>query len=89
MSRNPSQKQMILEFLQRNGHITPKAAEINFGCMRLAARIKELRDEGHVIRMVKESGTNRYGKKMSYAVYFLEDTANEQKEQGEVCEIVQ
>lgn len=47
-----NQKEMILEWLEAHGTITPREAEIQFGCMRLGARIWDLRHEGHEI--VKE-----------------------------------
>lgn len=41
-----SQKQDILRHLKAYGSITPMAALHVYGCMRLSARIGELKDEG-------------------------------------------
>jgi hypothetical protein len=47
----------ILEALRR-GPITPLEALKDYGCLRLAARIEELRSDGHTIvtEMVKANG---------------------------------
>ncbi|MBU3577539.1 helix-turn-helix domain-containing protein [Polynucleobacter sp. UK-Kesae-W10] len=39
----------ILEHMQKNGPITAIEALTKYGCFRLAARIKDLREEGHEI----------------------------------------
>lgn len=44
-----SQKAEILNWLQKLGTITPKDAEALCGCMRLAARISDLRADGWLI----------------------------------------
>ena len=44
-----SQKRMILGALESGITLTPLAAIERFGCFRLAARIKDLREEGHLI----------------------------------------
>lgn len=44
-----SQKTAILAQLKRGHSITPQEALRSFGCFRLAARIKELRDDGYTI----------------------------------------
>ena len=44
-----SQNRMILYHLQRRGSITPFQALNEMGCFRLAARIDELRRQGHTI----------------------------------------
>ena len=46
-----TQKEQILEMLNTGEHVTPFKALREFGCFRLAARICELRDEGHHIDM--------------------------------------
>ncbi len=47
---NRSQKQRILEVLQRGESITPLDALNWFGCFRLAARVHDLRRAGHHIK---------------------------------------
>lgn len=49
-----SQSDMILAHLQSGCSITPMDALREFGCFRLAARIKDLRDAGHDVQMVLE-----------------------------------
>lgn len=44
-----SQNEKILQYLKRGGKITPISALNMFGCFRLAARISDLRRDGHVI----------------------------------------
>jgi hypothetical protein len=46
-----SQTQIILELLEK-GPVTLPVARAAAGCERLAARIKDLRDDGHVIETV-------------------------------------
>lgn len=67
-----TQRDMILQFMQDTGSITPLDALREFGCMRLGARIWDLKRRGHEIRRVMESRENRYGKTVSFARYFLE-----------------
>lgn len=53
-----SQTQLIMDHLTTKGAITPKLALREYGCMRLAARIQELRDRGIPIetRLVSRHG---------------------------------
>ncbi len=44
-----SQNERVLNHLQKHGKITPLQALKRFGCLRLGARIFELRSEGHDI----------------------------------------
>ena len=48
-NKRPSQALEILQYLQEGSTITPLEALEKFGCMRLASRINELRNEGHLI----------------------------------------
>lgn len=67
MSVRMTQAGVILALLRiRPQGITPLDALNELGCMRLAARIRDLREQGHHIRMTRES---RNGK--SYARYQL------------------
>lgn len=58
-----SQATKIIKHLERYGSITPMSALEKYGCMRLAPRIGELKDQGHkiVTEMVKK-GQKRYAK---------------------------
>ena len=61
-----SQNRMILYHLQRHGSITPFQALNEMGCFRLAARIDELRRDGHGIKTIIEK---RNGKRYARYVY--------------------
>lgn len=56
LNLNPNEKQSqsqnarLLAFLQNGGRITSLDALNQFGCLRLSARIKDLRDRGYAIR---------------------------------------
>ena len=66
-----SQKQLILEFLQKHGSITPMDA-INHckRCFRLAARISDLRAAGYnIITDDRDSD----GNPVNYAIYRLKE----------------
>ena len=44
-----TQKEEIIDYMQKYGSITPLDALLEFGCMRLAARIGDLKADGHTI----------------------------------------
>lgn len=55
-----NQKQAIRKALEAGRTLTPREALNEFGCMRLAARIKDLRKEGMDIETVLEDGFGNY-----------------------------
>ena len=62
-----TQEAMILSDLKKGKRITPVNALNKYGCFRLAARIFDLRNQGHKIgRTIAPAG---------YAVYFWEGKA--------------
>ena len=67
-----AQNDMILRHLRAYGSISPREAENLYGCMRLGARIYDLRRMGHNIRANTETSLNRFGVKVHYARYFLQ-----------------
>ena len=67
MSKTTSQSVAILNYLKTGNSLNPLEALNKFGCFRLAARIGDLRKEGHDIQTEMYSEEN--GKK--YAVYSL------------------
>ena len=69
------QTDKILMYMQTEGEITPLDALREFNCMRLAARISDLRKAGHKIGRRIEKGVNSYGETVHYAVYWLEEDA--------------
>lgn len=66
-----TQNEMILNHLRDHGSITPQEAMARYGCMRLGARIWDLKREGHAITVQRETARNRYGDKTTYARYSM------------------
>lgn len=62
---------LILEHLIKFGSITPIEAMAEYGCMRLGARIWDLRDDGIEIETEMVKAKNRFGKDVRYAKYSL------------------
>ncbi len=65
------QTERILQYKHDFGSITQLEAMQDIGCMRLAARIADLKRDGHAIRREMETSKNRYGEDTSYARYRL------------------
>lgn len=65
-----TQNQRILAALQA-GPIDPMAALNDHAVFRLAARVRDLRDAGHVILKRTKAVTNRFGESCSVAEYYL------------------
>jgi hypothetical protein len=66
MNKQPSTTKKIKSWLLQGRKITPLQALSKWGCMRLSARILELRKEGHDIRTKL---ITRNGK--TFAQYYL------------------
>lgn len=66
-----TQSERIMQYLRENGSITQIDALREFGCMRLASRISDLKAAGFPIKRTMESAKNRYGEAVSYARYSL------------------
>ena len=66
-----SQKEMILAYLEQNGSITPLEAQKLFGCMRLGARIWDLRRDGYDIQKEMVTVETRNGGTATVARYRL------------------
>ena len=67
----------ILRHFKDYGSITSLEAMQEYGIMRLASRISDLKRLGYVISVTTENGKNRYGEKTSYARYSLKEAPNE------------
>ena len=67
-----TQKDTILHHLKRykRSGLTSKEAIDRYGCTRLSAVIRTLRDEGNDIRSVREAVVGRYGT-VSIARYYI------------------
>lgn len=59
-----TQCERVLQFMEDYGSISQFEAFTELGVMRLAARIKDLRRQGHRIDGTLEAHTNRYGEKV-------------------------
>ncbi|WP_093092873.1 MULTISPECIES: helix-turn-helix domain-containing protein [Snodgrassella] len=68
MTTKTTQTSQILEYMRAGNSITPLDALRKFGCMRLGARIYDLKQDGHVINtlMVKDEKSG-----VRYARYSL------------------
>lgn len=65
----------ILRHLKDYGSITAQEAIQEYGIMRLASRINDLRRGGVMIVSETATGKNRYGETTRYAVYRLAEVA--------------
>lgn len=68
MTEKEAQSKRILEYLQKGNSLTPLEALKMFDCMRLGARVYDLKNQGHniVTEMVKDRKSGKI-----YACYRL------------------
>lgn len=66
-----SQCDRILRHLKDYGYITSLDAMKEYGIMRLASRINDLKNRGYNIISITEKSKNRYGEAVHYSVYML------------------
>ena len=66
-----TQSERILRHLTDYGSITSMEAMADYGIMRLASRVNDLRKAGTPIITECVEGVNRYGEKTRYARYRL------------------
>jgi hypothetical protein len=66
-----TQRDKIIRHLEAFGTITPMEAIRDYGIMRLASRVSELRKEGYIIVTDMVHGYNRFNEKTRYAEYHL------------------
>ena len=66
-----TQRERVLMYLKQFGSITPLQALKEFGIMRLAARIWELRKRGYNISKTTGTAKNRFGEEVKFARYTL------------------
>lgn len=73
---NPKMTQTIaaLQYMEVYGSITPIEAFYGFNCMRLSARIDDLRRDGHAIRTIRAKGDK------PYAIYSLVESDHDDTE---------
>ena len=66
-----TQCERILRHLRDFGSITSLEAITEYGILRLASRITDLKRQGYNISAERGKGQNRYGEPTSFAVYHL------------------
>ena len=71
----------ILRHLRDHGSISSLEAISEYGILRLASRINDLKRRGYKFRSETRKGRNRYGEATRYKVYrLIEDNRGNQKE---------
>ena len=71
-----SQCDKVLRHLEDHGSITSFEAFNEYGILRLASRINDLRAQGIAIVSETATGKNRYGETTHYSVYRLAEKEN-------------
>ena len=61
----------VLAYMKQFGSITQLEALSDLGCMRLASRISDLRQQGIAIGRRMKTSKNRYGEEVHFAEYYL------------------
>ena len=75
--RFSNQRDKILEHINRFGSISPKAALKHYGCMRLAAQILILKQDGlNIVTTMRQSGN------VTWAEYWLEERFRREHKQA-------
>lgn len=77
-----SHRELILRHLEDYGSITPWEAMMEYGIMRLGARVYDLRRAGWPITTTLEYRINRYGTAVRYARYSMEGKHGHQQMPG-------
>lgn len=72
---NKTQCDYLLDYLERYNSITPLEALTAFGCLRLGARVSDLRADGYDI----ETEINPKGKRYAIYRYYGEEKENERQ----------
>lgn len=72
-----TQKQRIIEYIQRFGSITTREAFLDLGIARLSSRIFELKEDGYDFIETWESAKNRYGEPTTYKRFKLKGAEND------------
>jgi hypothetical protein len=68
-----TQCEKIYRYMKEYGSITSLEAMREFGCMRLASRITDLKAKGHSISKTTVKSKNRYGDTIHYARYAIKE----------------
>lgn len=79
-----TQTEMVLDYIQKHGAITPLEALTELGCMRLGARVWELRHAGLPIeRAMVEANGKRFAKYYLPKKEHRPDAATSERGEGE------
>lgn len=68
-----TQYEMVKDHLDRFGSITPLEALKEYGIMRLASRMSDLKADGYRFKTETVTHKNKFGKNVSYARYVKEE----------------
>lgn len=72
-----NQTERILRHLETCGSITAAEAAAEFGCMRLASRVNDLKKAGYPIRREMVTGRNRFGEAVVFAKYSIREVESD------------
>lgn len=67
-----TQKDMVLDYMNQYGSISTLEAFRDLGITRLSARIFELKEHGIRIGSKWTTSKNRFGKKVAFMTYYIE-----------------
>ena len=67
-----TQVERVLKYLEDGKRLTCLNAFEELGSTQVAARIFELKEQGHDIKTTRKKVTNRYNESCSVAEYFME-----------------
>jgi hypothetical protein len=77
MRKVPTQQERVLQYIRDFGSITRAEAMSELGIANLPAVILDIRKKGVQVLTNEIESKNRYGQKITYAKYTLEETDNE------------
>lgn len=72
-----TQCEKVIRYMTDKGSITQIDAFREFGIMRLASRIAELKQRGYDITSITEESKNRYGETIHYSRYMIRKANND------------
>ena len=68
-----TQTEKILRHIQEHGSITPLEALREYGVMRLASRMCDIKRAGYSVQKVTETAKNRNGEPVRFARYTINE----------------
>lgn len=67
------QTEKIIRHIEEHGSITPLEALQEYGIMRLASRMCDIKRAGYIVHKTTETAKNRYGEPVRYARYTIQE----------------